>query len=188
MGQRKGYKESPEHVAKKARAHQKYAAPSKTMREYKVWSNMIARCENPANDDWPNYGGRGITIASAWRQSFQQFLDDMGPCPQGLTLDRIDNDGPYAPGNCRWTDQTTQSHNSRRVHLLTVDGITLPLAEWARRVGVPAARLSLRLRSGWSLERALDPTPGTPGPATGYTQTPEHIANHAAAIRARRRR
>lgn len=157
---RRGYKQSPDHVEKRMRAQRKYPQLASFKREYRAWQAMINRCENPNMLHWENYGGRGITIAPVWRQSFQQFLDDMGPCPSGFSLDRIDNNGPYTPGNCRWTDRTTQSRNSRRVRLVMAHGLTLSLVEWAERVGIPAARIRDRLNAGWSPERALDPTPG----------------------------
>ena len=79
---------------------------------YASWAAMIQRCTNPSNKQWANYGGRGITVCERWRD-FPNFLDDMGDRPAGLTLDRIDNDRGYEPGNCRWTDVHTQNVNRR---------------------------------------------------------------------------
>lgn len=81
-------------------------------RTYGVWAAMKDRCHNPANSDYKNYGGRGIFYVDAWH-SFDNFLGDMGLAPLGLTLDRVDNDGPYAKWNCRWTTRYIQVHNSR---------------------------------------------------------------------------
>ncbi|MFJ4469497.1 hypothetical protein ACIP2X_18665 [Streptomyces sp. NPDC089424] len=79
---------------------------------YTTWARMIQRCTNPDHPRWADYGGRGITVCERWRD-FSNFLADMGECPPGLTLDRIDNDGGYEPGNCRWADYSTQNLNRR---------------------------------------------------------------------------
>lgn len=80
---------------------------------YAIWSQMRQRCNNPKNKDYNNYGGRGITVCIEWN-SFDQFLKDMVERPNDLTLDRINNDGPYSKENCRWTDRKTQVLNTRK--------------------------------------------------------------------------
>lgn len=84
---------------------------------YQSWCSMIQRCTNPNRESWPYYGGRGITVCPRW-MSFDNFLEDMGERPPGLSLDRIDNDGNYEPGNCRWATPEEQ-HANRRAYTVT---------------------------------------------------------------------
>jgi len=85
---------------------------------YPRWQQIVTRCTNPASRDYPGYGGRGIGVHPGWQQdpaAFIAYLDDvLGPCPAGYTLDRINNDGNYEPGNLRWADGHTQVMNRRR--------------------------------------------------------------------------
>lgn|SRR5882724_897767 len=82
-------------------------------REYHAWLNMKQRVLNPNSDDYNNYGERGIVICDRWKGSFENFLADMGPCPTGLELDRIEVNGNYEPSNCRWTNEIIQARNKR---------------------------------------------------------------------------
>lgn len=85
-------------------------------REYETWLNMISRCEDSNRPDWNTYGGRGISICSRWRNSFQSFFADMGPRPQGKSIDRWpDMNGNYEPGNCRWATVKEQRNNQRPI-------------------------------------------------------------------------
>jgi hypothetical protein len=117
---------------------------------------MISRCENPGNPKFHRYGARGISVSPKWRHDFAAFLADMGPKPSsGHSLDRINNDGNYEPGNCRWATPKQQIQNSSRVRLLTHNGLTLCLTEWAERLGIANSSLRSRLHRCASPERAL---------------------------------
>jgi len=125
------------------------------MREYWIWHLMRYRCESPKCRFYPRYGGRGIRVCERWKD-FSNFVADMGPRPSPkYTLERIDNDGNYEPGNCKWATRREQSLNSTRVHRITFRGETHHIAEWARRIGMNPLSLASRLHKGWSVERAL---------------------------------
>lgn len=81
--------------------------------EYACWTNMKQRCFNPRCNKYDNYGNRGITVCARWRESFHNFMEDMGPRPPKHSLDRIDVDGDYEPENCRWADAKSQGGNKR---------------------------------------------------------------------------
>jgi hypothetical protein len=122
--------------------------------EYVVWASMLTRCRNANTHAWHRYGGRGITVCERWL-SFENFYADMGQRPPGATLDRIDNDGPYSPDNCRWVSRKQQAQNTARVRMLEYDGKCMTLTAWAKHLGISQATLSGRLKRGWPLERAL---------------------------------
>jgi hypothetical protein len=93
---------------------------------YDVWQNMISRCTKPQHRQWPDYGGRGITVCEKWR-TFAGFYEDMGDPPSGMTIDRINNDLGYEPGNCRWATPSEQARN-RRATALTANRARDPLS------------------------------------------------------------
>jgi hypothetical protein len=116
---------------------------------------MVRRCHNPRDSHFAHYGGRGITVCNRWRTSFDAFLADMGPRPSPAhSIDRIDNDGPYSPENCRWATAAEQRMNRQSTRRLTHHGETLTVMEWADRLGVPYALLRRRIDNGWSLDEA----------------------------------
>jgi hypothetical protein len=127
--------------------------------EYQAWLRMKSRCNNPQNQDFARYGGRGIKVCKRWMDSFENFYADMGPRPRGASLDRYpNNDGDYAPGNTRWANQKQQCRNRSNNRLLTHNGITMCMADWADRLGIKFSILNDRInRYGWSVERALSP-------------------------------
>ncbi len=121
---------------------------------YYTWANMLDRCRNSNTPDYDRYGGRGITVCDRWL-AFENFLADMGERPEGLTLDRIDNSGGYSRDNCRWATQIEQNRNRRDNRLLTMNGETLCLAEWAEQRGLSTSAIRHRLKQGWPLDLAL---------------------------------
>lgn len=125
--------------------------------EYRNWRGMLTRCYNRNNPAYPNYGGRGITVCDAWRQSFSQFLEDMGERPSsGASVDRMDNDGPYSPQNCRWSTHLQQANNRRSNRIISVFGQTRTVMEWSRVTGISRRSIVARIdRFGWSPERAV---------------------------------
>ncbi len=120
--------------------------------EYNTWRNIKKRCFNPNNPKFPDYGGRGITICSEWRDSFAAFLRDMKLRPQGYSIHRIDNDGNYEPGNCRWASRNEQDRNKRNSHYLEFDGQRKVLADWAKELGMDKGALLGKLKKGHTLE------------------------------------
>lgn len=123
--------------------------------EYNCWANLRRRCDNPNNPRYSSYGGRGITYAEEWKQ-FKNFLADMGECPEGMSLDRIDNNGSYCKENCRWANRRQQQRNRRSNRLITYKGKTQSVVEWAEELGVKVSALRNRLHEGWSDEEALE--------------------------------
>lgn len=117
---------------------------------YPVWKSMRARCNNPSNHAYENYGGRGISVCDEWNDDFQNFYDWAltNGYSSGLTIDRIDNDGDYCPENCRWSTRLEQSNNRRSCRYITYAGITHTIAEWSRVFNVPYCTLTRRIDRG----------------------------------------
>lgn len=131
-------------------------AGGKKSKTYNSWRDMKKRCNNPNHRAYADYGGRGIKVCQRWQDSFDNFLEDMGPKPNGYTLDRIDNDGNYEPGNCRWASARTQANNRRNNILVIAEGVEDTLANHCRRLNLRYSVVKQRIRSGWPIEKALN--------------------------------
>lgn len=128
--------------------------------EYGSWERMRGRCRDPKNNQFQNYGGRGIEVCKRWVNSFENFLADMGKKPsRAHSIDRIDNDGNYEPSNCRWADPVTQASNKRNTKLLTFLGESKTARQWERDLGIHKGRIQSRLCMGWEIEKAISHPP-----------------------------
>jgi hypothetical protein len=130
-----------------------------------IWRAMHHRCYNEKQKAFHHYGGRGIFVDSRWhgKEGFEAFVRDMGERPVGSSIDRIDNNGPYSPNNCRWATFMQQASNKRNNRWITAQGKTLHLAEWARELGCNPGAILARISSGMSDEEAVTkPIPERP--------------------------
>lgn len=122
------------------------------------WNSIKDRCRNPKNWAYPRYGGRGIDICDEWYQSFDAFKHYMEALPRGEgkdSIDRIDNNKGYEPGNVRWADMTEQANNRGNNIVIEYDGREQTASQWAQEFGLPAATVSMRIKRGWSPMQAL---------------------------------
>lgn len=127
-------------------------------RLYKCWHGIRLRCNNPQDQHYPLYGGRGISVCKEWDESYEAFRDWAlaNGYADGLSIDRIDVDGNYKPSNCRWATNQEQQNNKRTNVYLTFNGKTQTIVQWAREVGINPVTLNARIRRyRWSVERAL---------------------------------
>lgn len=137
--------------------HHGHAAAEIQTPEYRAWADMINRCTNPNLRNYPNYGGRGIQVCDAWRHSFEAFFAAVGPRPSAQhSLDRIDNEGHYEPGNVRWATKTEQCRNRRACVFLEYGGKRLTLTEWALELGISREATNARRRNGWTTEQIIE--------------------------------
>lgn len=117
--------------------------------EHQTWQAIRKRCENPHNPSFKDYGARGIFVCDRWRESFENFLADMGPRPgPGYSIDRINNDGPYSPENCRWATKVEQNRNRRNTVRVMFNGRERTLGEVAEETGIKITVLSARYHAG----------------------------------------
>lgn len=127
--------------------------------EFQVWIGIRNRCMNPRTSRYADYGGRGIAVCDRWAASFEDFLADMGQAPSRQhSIDRIDNNAGYSPGNCQWATNFQQARNQRRNRYLTHCGETLCLKDWSVRTGIKERTIAKRLNLGWTVDKAI----GTP--------------------------
>lgn len=127
---------------------------TKGNRTYKIWACMKARCIRKTSPDYPKWGGRGITVCKKWL-AFDGFLEDMGDAPEGMSIDRINNDGNYEPSNCRWATRKQQNRNTSSNSILTFNGQTHCVSEWAEITGLTASAIYRRIKNGWSTTDVL---------------------------------
>lgn len=138
---------------------------------YRTWTLIVQRCTNPNNPAYPRYGGRGITVCPRWREAFENFAADMGERPSDeYSVDRKDNDLGYWCGqsdcpecgplgrepNCRWATNAEQARNTRRNKLITANGVTQTLQDWANQTGINRRTIAARLKKGWDDEDAVN--------------------------------
>lgn len=146
-------------IRRYCRGHRNRTHGKSKTADYNAWGQMIQRCTNPNNERFLDYGGRGITVCPQWR-SFEQFMVDMGPRPARMTIDRINNDGNYEPGNCRWATRYEQNLNTRQNVWIEFSGERKSLSQWAKATGIDRRVIRNRIRKyGWSVERALTERP-----------------------------
>ena len=127
------------------RKQRKWRSPT-TSGTYRSWLAMKGRCLDPNNNSFDYYGGRGIGVCPEWANDFDRFYADMGERPEGMTLDRRDNELGYSPSNCRWIEAPKQQANQRRTIRIAHAGFNLTLTEWALKLGVPYYTLWNRIR------------------------------------------
>jgi len=127
---------------------------------YESWASIIERCCNTNNSNYKYYGAKGITMCQKWRESFKEFLKDMGERPEGFCIDRIDVYGNYEPDNCRWASAKTQANNRTNNRKINFNYQNLNLSEWSDITGIKPSTISKRIdKYGWSIEEALTRKP-----------------------------
>lgn len=124
---------------------------------YTRWQAMKRRCYIKTSKRYDDYGGRGITICDRWLESYENFIEDMGlPADKSYQIDRTDNNGNYEPGNCQWVTRQENGRNKRNNHMLAAFGKNQTLVEWAKETGIKRETIAMRIRRGYSAEKALD--------------------------------
>ena len=155
-------------IANRQRQMDVFTAKNKThghghTRLSRIWYHMKERCNNPNSKDYDLYGGRGISVCDEWNgsdgfQAFYQWSMENG-YDDNLSIDRIDTDGNYEPGNCQWSNDVEQANNRRSNRMLTINGKTQTFAEWCRQCNIKYHKVRDRMESGWTAEEALELKP-----------------------------
>lgn len=123
---------------------------------YQIWQGMKARCLNPNNKHYANYGGRGIKICNKWINNFNQFVADMGERPQGYSIDRIDNNGDYSPNNCKWSTKKEQQRNRRITKHITIEGVNYLICEIAEKYGFKYDTIENRAKTAKTFDELVN--------------------------------
>lgn len=121
---------------------------------YRLWASMLSRCHNPNMTNYKYYGAKGIKVCERWH-TFENFYEDMGDRPDGMSLDRIENDKGYYKENCRWASSDTQRRNRGNNIFITYKGKTQVINDWAREYGVYPALIKYRLTHGYTLDKVF---------------------------------
>jgi len=136
--------------------------------EYKAWISIKSRCYASKTDSYMRYGGRGIRVCKRWLHSFEHFLEDIGERPnKSHSIDRINNDGDYAPDNCRWATTHEQNNNKSNTYIIKLGCRAHSRSEWSIITGINYNTICSRLKAGWPIERALT-TPVRKKRVNGY--------------------
>lgn len=128
----------------------------KGTRTYRIWTGIKNRCLNPNAHDFPSYAGRGITVCESWMK-FENFLSDMGDAPDGMTIERIDNNKGYCASNCKWATAREQAQNRRSTLIVSINGIKKSASEWDRQYGFFKGTVAKRVRNKWKESDLLKP-------------------------------
>lgn len=125
-------------------------------KEYNSWTSIKARCNNSNTPSYKDYGGRGLNICTEWLNSFENFYKDVGDCPKGFSIERIDNNKGYSKDNCIWASSKAQSMNRRSNFIVNYKGLEKPLKQWCEDLELNYKRIFARIRQlGWTVEKAL---------------------------------
>ena len=141
-------------LSARARKHGHITKEGGQSRTYRAWRGMLRRCDDPQHPSYKNYGAKGISVCERWR-SFAAFLEDMGECPDGKTLDRVKSSEGYSKENCRWLTMKEQGNNRSNNRLLTLHGKTHTVSQWAALTGLNESTIRGRLFRGDTDEEAL---------------------------------